>query len=282
LSTADINRPLQNLELPFNQIELPSRIQQAYLDRSLVLIPQVELKQSENNTLYLDIQIIPLFDNNANILGVTIVFNDVTSYHQLQQELQKSAQELEKAYESLQSTNEELETTNEELQSTNEELETTNEELQSTNEELETMNEELQSANEELQTTNSELSQCTEEINQMSVFMESILSSVQVGMVVLDNHLTVQVWNSKAEDLWGLRAQEAIGFSFFDLDISLPIEERRELILACQIENSSEQIKVLDIVNRRGKTIRCRVTCTVLLIEKKRQGITILIDELTD
>ena len=69
----------------------------------------------------------------------------------------------------------------------NEELETTNEELQSTNEELETMNEELQSTNEELETMNDELRERTDEtLNGANAFLESVLASIQQGVVVVD------------------------------------------------------------------------------------------------
>ena len=115
------------------------------------------------------------------------------------------------AYEELQSTIEELETTNEELQSTNEELETTNEELQSTNEELETMNEELQSVNEELETTNDELRARGGEVDQVNAFLETVLKNIGTGVAVVDADQRVQIWNEQAEDLWGLRSNEAQG-----------------------------------------------------------------------
>ena len=101
-------------------------------------------------------------------------------------ELEGNRRDLELAYEELQSTIDELETTNEELQSANEELQTTNEELQSTNEELETMNEELQSTNEELETINDELRERTGELNQVNDFLEAILTSLGLGVAVLD------------------------------------------------------------------------------------------------
>ncbi|MFB2838550.1 CheR family methyltransferase [Floridanema evergladense] len=282
LSTQDFGRPLQDLELSYRPVELRSRIQQAYTERRSVTIPEVELIRSEDSVIYLEIQVVPLLDNSADALGVTIVFQDITRYNELERELQRSTQELETAYEELQSTNEELETTNEELQSTNEELETTNEELQSTNEELETMNEELQSANEELQTTNDELRQRTEELNRVTIFMESILTSLRVGMIVLDNRLSVQLWNGRAEELWGLRAEETVERFFFDLDIGLPVEQLRGLIRACQTGNSEEQTTVVDAVNRRGKNIRCRVICTSLIVENRPEGVILLIDERQD
>ena len=279
LSTQDVSRPLQDLELSYRPAELRSRIQQAYSERRTIAISNVEFNQSEGNVVYLDIEVVPLLDSNADTQGVTIIFNDVTRYNLLQRELQRSSQELETAYEELQSTNEELETTNEELQSTNEELETTNEELQSTNEELETMNEELQSSNEELQTTNEELRQRTEELNRVTVFMEAILTSLQISMVVLDNRLSIQLWNGRAEDLWGLRSEEAIGHFFFDLDIGLPLQELREFIRACQTGNHDEHEIILNAINRRGKAIRCRIVCTPLIVATQRQGVILLMDE---
>ncbi len=283
LSNQDLGRPLQDLELSYRPAELRSRIEQAYAERRPVQIGNVELSNAlESNTIYLDIEIIPLMDSNTDLLGVLIVFQDVTRYQQLQQELVRSTQELETAYEELQSANEELETTNEELQSTNEELETTNEELQSTNEELETMNEELQSSNEELQTTNEELRDRTDELNRVNAFMESILTSLRMGMVVLDNRLSIQLWNGGASSLWGLHADEVVGCFFFDLDIGLPVEELRVPIRACQSGLSDYQEVVLSAINRRGRAIRCRVVCTPLIIVNQPQGIILLMEDRTD
>ena len=154
----------------------------------------------------------------------------MTAARRLQDELEHANRQLEAAYEELQSTNEELETTNEELQSTVEELETTNEELQSTNEELETMNEELQSTNDELQTINDQLRVSTAELDEANAFLEAILTSLRAGVAVVDRDLRVRSWNRRAEDLWGLRADEAIGQHFLNLDIGLPFERLRPLM----------------------------------------------------
>lgn len=282
ITNQDLGRPLQDLQVSYQPAELRSRIEQAYAERRSLQITNVEfLNSSVSNSLYLDIEFIPLMDTNAELVGVLIVFQDVTRYHQMQLELVRSTQELETAYEELQSANEELETTNEELQSTNEELETTNEELQSTNEELETMNEELQSSNEELQATNDELRDRTDEFNRVNAFLESILTSLQMGMVVLDNRLSVQIWNGGAINLWGLQAEEVVGFFFFDLDIGLPVEELRGTIRACQSGISEYQEITLKAVNRRGKTICCRVVCTPLIIADQQQGLILLMEDMT-
>jgi two-component system CheB/CheR fusion protein len=176
--------------------------------------------------------------------------------------VQRTRQELETALEELQSTNEELETTNEELQSTVEELETTNEELQSTNEELETMNEELQSTNEELQTINDEVRERSTEVMELNSFLESILTSIRGAVVMLDRDLQIHKWNHRAEDLWGLRAEEVLHRNFLNLDIGIPVEQLKAPVKACLSQEAEFLELTMDATNRRGKPIMVKVTCT--------------------
>ncbi|MCC5658791.1 PAS domain S-box protein [Nostoc sp. XA010] len=265
LSSKDLARPFQDLELSYRPIELRSLIERAYNERRPITLTNVERYLSNTETQYLDVRITPLQDTDTNFLGVSIAFHDVTRYIQLQEALQRSRQELETTNEELQSTNEELETTNEELQSTNEELETTNEELQSTNEELETMNEELQSTNEELQTINSELSERTAELNRTNIFLISILRSLQTGIVVIDSNFNISIWNYMVEDLWGLRTDEVLGQSIFSLDIGLPVEQLRSPIRDSLSRKRQFQEMILDATNRRGRQIKCYLAITPLL-----------------
>ena len=281
ITPRDLGRPLQDLELSYRPLELRSCIEQAYSDRRAVNHREIEWQTPQGETIYLDVQVLPLLDLGNNILGISVNFIDVTRYKRLQEELEHSNQELEMAYEELQSTNEELETTNEELQSSNEELETTNEELQSTNEELETMNEELQSTNEELQTVNDELQRRSEELNQTNAFLESILTSLKGGVVVVDRDLRVQIWNHKAQDLWGLRTEEALGQNFLNLDIGLPVEKLRQPMRIC-LSNSpdSSESMSLEAINRRGRRIQCHVTSTPLIgTQGQIQGVILLMEE---
>ncbi|HEY7541582.1 MAG TPA: PAS domain-containing protein, partial [Methylomirabilota bacterium] len=157
-----------------------------------------------------------------------------------------------------------LETTNEELQSTNEELETTNEELQSTNEELETMNEELQSTNEELETTNTELRIRSDELNTANAFLASILSGLEMAVVVVDPKLQVLAWNPRAEDMWGLRAAEVQGRHLMNLDIGLPVELLRQPIRAVLAGETDRTELTLDCRNRRGRSVRVPIRGTPL------------------
>ncbi len=281
LAPKDLNRPWQDLEFSYRPVELRSCMDQVYSDRRTVNLREIKWTSANGDTQYFDVQIVPLFDLNSNLLGATITFSDVSRSKRLQNELEYSNQELEMAYEELQSTNEELETTNEELQSSNEELETTNEELQSTNEELETMNEELQSSNQELQTLNEELRRRSEEFNTVNTFLESILASMRGSVIVLDRDLRILVWNDKTEDLWGLRASEVQNQYFLNLDIGLPVEQLLQPLRNCLSGNSLEYYEVmLPAVNRRGKAIKCKVTCTPLISNSPEiQGVILLMEE---
>lgn len=281
MSFLDQGRPLQDLEISYRPLELRSPIEKVYQERTSITVSNVARHVRDEEVQYLDIQIVPLEEQDGEIIGVSIIFVDMTRYHDLQTELQRANQELETANEELQSSNEELETTNEELQSTNEELETTNEELQSTNEELETMNEELQSTNEELQTINEELRQRTNDLNHANAFLNSILTSLRAGVVVVNPQFNILSWNHEAENLWGLRAEEVRGESFLSLDIGLPVEQLREPIRNCL----SGQINPLDLVlnatNRRGRSIQCRISLNPLIgFDQERQGVILLMEEI--
>ncbi|MEO1006444.1 MAG: CheR family methyltransferase, partial [Cyanobacteria bacterium J06638_38] len=151
-------------------------------------------------------------------------------------------------------------------------------ELDSYREELEAAQEELQTSNEELETTNEELNIRTAELNRISVFMESILTSLKMGMTVLDTRLSIQLWNNRMIELWGLRVEEVRDRFFFDLDIGLPVEQLRGMIRSCQTGENDYQEFTLKAIDRRGKTIDCRVICTPLRMKEKQQGLILLME----
>ena len=262
LSARDIGRLLRDLEVSYRPLELRAYLEQAKVERRSTRIPDVKWQRPAAETVWFEIHVNPLIDAENGLLGVSIVFFDVTATRALLDKVVQTNRQLEAAYEELQSTNEELETTNEELQSTVEELETTNEELQSTNEELETMNEELQSTNDELHTINGTLHERSVELDNAKNFLDSLISSVQLGMVVVDREMRVVVWNRGCEDLWGLRADETRGTRLTELDIGLPLDGVRPLIGNAFVDPDSSGEAVVDAVNRRGRPARVRVVCT--------------------
>ncbi len=278
LSLHDVGRPLRDLEISYRPIELRSLIEQAEAERRVVRANNVERRLPDGQAQVFDIIVQFLTGAQGLQLGVAVTFIDTTVTTRLHNELRRVREDLETAYEELQSTNEELETTNEELQSSIEELETTNEELQSTNEELETTNEELQSGNEELETMNEEMRIRTTEVDEARGFLESVLSSLAVGVVVLDVDLRVRTWSRAAEDLWGLRAAEVYGQAFFSLDFGLPISQLHDALKYCAETGRKSEPLRLEAVNRIGRTITCSVTCSPL--DGPGDGLVLLMEEL--
>jgi two-component system CheB/CheR fusion protein len=277
--TSDVGRPFQDLDLSYRPVELRSWIDEATESRRAVVVRDARWETASGETHWLDVEVVPLTASDGRPGGVAITFTDTTRYKWLEDDLQRSQREIETAYEELQSTVEELETTNEELQSTNEELETTNEELHSTNEELETMNEELQSTNEELETMNDEFRQRSDELNLSNAFLSAILGSLSTAVVVVDHDLTVHIWNAKAEDLWGIRADEAVGTHLVNLDAGLAFDELRKPVRACLAGEGPVTLE-LPAVTRKGRAITARISIRDLTTDDDPfSGVIILMEE---
>ena len=265
ISRDDFSRPFAELEIASAPVNVLPAFEEALRERRRVELGEHGFPTRGGEPRRLAVTVVPLLPSAGPAHGVSIVFEDVSRYVALQRELEGNRRDLELAYEELQSTIDELETTNEELQSANEELQTTNEELQSTNEELETMNEELQSTNEELETINDELRDRTAELNQVNEFLEAILTSLGIGVVVVDRQQRVQIWNDRAEDLWGVRQDEAVDHHLLSLDIGLPVELLAGPLRSVLGGGSERELAMLDAVNRRGRTIQCATTIMPLL-----------------
>ncbi len=246
LSNRDIGL-LRDLEISYRPVELQAYIEQAKVERRSARIQDVQYLRPGSDPVWFEIHINPLVDTDNGLLGVSIVFFDITSTRALLDKVVDSNRQLEAAYGELQSTNEELETTTEELQSTVEELETTNEELQSTNDDLHTINDTLRERSAEL--------------DEARTFLGSLVDSVARGMVVVDREMRVVVWNRDCDEMWGLRADETVGASLTSLDIGLPMESIRPLIGNAFVDAAGGEV-VVDAVNRRGKHTRVRVTCS--------------------
>jgi two-component system, chemotaxis family, CheB/CheR fusion protein len=262
LSAHDIGRLLGDLEVSYRPVELRAYLEQAKVDHRSARIPDVKWQRAGAEIIWFEIHVNPLIDSENGLLGVSIVFFDVSATRALLDKVVATNHQLEAASEELQSTNEELETTNQELQSTVEELEATNEGLQSTNEELETMNEELQSTNDELHTINDTLRERSLELDDARTFLDSLVNSVRFGLVVVDREMRVLVWNRCCEELWGLRADETNGETLTSLDFGLPMDTVGRLIRNAFVDPDKPGETVIEAVNRRGRSTQVRVICT--------------------
>jgi two-component system CheB/CheR fusion protein len=255
-------------------IALGTGVRKALRDRETVVLPDSVGKRADGQRVRVTIR--PLLVRKGRPAYALVCFEGSGDANPAEQPFDLPGQ----AAQRIRDLESEVERTRENLQAAVEELETSNEELRATNEEVLAANEELQSTNEELQTVNEELRTRTAEVNHANAFFASVLGSLPSGAVVVNRNLDVMSWNPRAEDLWGLRADEVQGKSLLNLDIGLPVKELRDAIRPVLAGDMPQKEVVLDAVNRRGKSIRCRVSATPLLSGKERQGVILLMDEL--
>jgi two-component system CheB/CheR fusion protein len=263
LSSRDLGRPMRELEVSYQPLALRGHLDRVMAERKPVRVSEVEFGRPGGVVHWFEVHLIPVLDG-PELLGVSVVFHDVSATRALRLEVERASRQLESTNAELQSTNEELETTNEELQSTVEELETTNEELQSTNEELETMNEELQSANDELQSTNEAVRERSTELNDVNDFLEAVLTAFTSGVIVVDLEMRILAWNAAAQELWGVRSDEAEGQHLLNLDVGLPADVLRPLVREALTDPGQTSEARLNAVNRRGRAIVVRLLCSAL------------------
>ncbi|MBI2811791.1 MAG: PAS domain-containing protein, partial [Candidatus Melainabacteria bacterium] len=252
LREEDINRPLQNLEISYRPIELRALIDRAYAENRSIRVSKVE-RQSGDTVQYYDVEISPLPGEDLEVVGVNVSFTEVTAFHQIYDELLKSNQEFE-----------------------------------ASNEELSSAHEELQSTNEELETTAQELRQSGMSLNVANSFLNSILASLRSAICVVDDDLKILVWNDRAEDMWGLRASEVLGVNLQAIDIGLSVEILKEAVRKFLHGSSTYDELLLEGVNRKGKTIKCKIRISPLIPNEPLlsasnnehyRGVVIMIDE---
>ena len=237
LSTTDLGSPLQDLELSYRPAELRPALERALQERREVTLRGIPMDHSDG-VRFLDIVLVPLYEDDGAVLGARISFSDVTPMKALEEELTHSKQELETAYE----------------------------ELQSTNEELQTMNDELRNRSTELNASNA--------------FLEAVFTSLRSAVVVLDRELRVQVWNTGASDLWGLRAEEAERANFFGLDIGLPVADLHQPIKDVLSGAAPHREVTLHALTRKGRRLECAVSVSPLVSSDRAvTGVILLMEK---
>ncbi|WP_441296291.1 PAS domain-containing protein [Amycolatopsis sp. CA-126428] len=112
----------------------------------------------------------------------------------------------------------------------------------------------------ELQNINEELRDRSVELNELNDFLESVLTSIQAGIVVIDTEMRIRACNRGAEDLWGVRREEAEGTHLLNLDIGLPLTELRPAVRDAGFQAGL----TLKAINRRGRPAVVRLLCGAL------------------
>lgn len=119
--------------------------------------------------------------------------------------------------------------------------------------------------NDELHSTNEQLRERQIEVDELNIFMESVLAGLRAGVAVVDRELRVLAWNTRAEDLWGVRADEAVGQHLLNLDIGLPLDQLLPLLKRQVVAtDGTHELLKLEAVNRRGRSVAVHVTISPL------------------
>jgi two-component system CheB/CheR fusion protein len=146
-----------------------------------------------------------------------------------------------------------------------EELQLTSEELESAYVELRVAGTELHTASWEYQAAITALYRRIDELTRQNERLTQIFSCLRLGVVILDQALTILAWDRGAERLWGRWAGEVVGTPFMNLAVGFPVEHLGAAIHACLVEGDAQQAVVLDATTRRGQAIKCRFSCTLLV-----------------
>lgn len=140
------------------------------------------------------------------------------------------------------------------------------------------MNEELESTNSELQAINTELQQRSIQLDQINSFMQQVMANFEFGVAVLDRDLKVQLWNRRAEDMWGVRSDEAVGQPLLTLDIGLPMGNVAEPIRQCAAAAGGHREVLVSATNRRGRHFTCRLQCSAMPSADGPRGVIVLME----
>ena len=126
--------------------------------------------------------------------------------------------------------------------------------------------EELQAANAELGILNTQLERRSVDLKDLDEYQQSVLSSLQHAIVVLDRAGLVTTWNQTAERLWGLPAEHVVRRLFWTLPVGDIAQKLREA-LGRMLDTASGEAETLHDIPFRlptGETRHLTVLVTPL------------------
>lgn len=242
LSEHDLGRPIDQLQLSSNPVELLTPVRTAMATKRVLTLGVVPFVDRHGVTSQLEVTITPLAESSdAAVLGAVVAFLDVTAATALTIQLATANRELEQVYD---------------------ELELTNAEVRSTNDEFETMNDELQAITDEL-------ARRTRSLRERSVELDAARLDSRAGtasgsaLVAVDGDLRVLTWSSGAQVLWGVDSNTAVGTPLAELGIGL-MSELDAPIRSVLDGHIDEQTLDLTAPDGSGAPRRFRAGCSPL------------------
>jgi PAS domain S-box-containing protein len=153
--------------------------------------------------------------------------------------------------------------------------------LSSTQEELETSLESLKLTNEELEVAGEELRERQTQLDALLSYQRMVLSSIGLGIIVLDPCARVTTWNRTIEQLFALRETEALGRDFFSLDLGFATRDLEEPLNAVVQGRSHLEHRCIDTRDSRGRGLRLAVRLSPLRGHLEEVlGATLLVEDL--
>lgn len=267
ISTALYRSEKNGEDVFYNDVGFVNDGKESVLDIAVFVVKQSEHQHAPRSYVLQFIEHIDQSPLSSPVKGITFDASE-----QSQQRIDDLEQELIKKQEHLQVTVEELETTNEELQSANEELMSANEEMQSTNEEL-------QSVNEELYTVNSEYQEKINQLTEANVDLDSVINSTDIGILFLDQHLTIRKFTPHATNYVNLRASD-IGRPIHHISHELDLPE----LLTEIAKVSTDGVEVeRDVLTKSGQAALIRILpyAQKEYLSQSNQGVLITITNIS-
>ncbi|MDD7938670.1 PAS domain-containing protein [Actinomycetospora lutea] len=94
----------------------------------------------------------------------------------------------------------------------------------------------------------------------------------------MDSELIVQAWNGRADDLWGVRSEEAVGQHLLNLDIGLAMDRVRPLVRDVLAGNVPREDPLrTEAINRRGRSVQLAVAVSPLTGRESLPGGAIIL-----
>ncbi len=136
----------------------------------------------------------PIYDENNNIIGVSVFVIDITERI---------------------AANEKLNALNQQLHAANQQLFAANQQLLATNQQLRATEQQLRAEEQQLRALNQQLNANEQELKKEKQFSENLLETANSIIVVLDTEAKILLFNKHAEQITGYKKEEVIGKNWF-------------------------------------------------------------------
>jgi two-component system, chemotaxis family, CheB/CheR fusion protein len=205
LTASDLGRPVQELA-PFSRPVEPEQLDPARRSRNIDL-PLVRCPTANGERLFNARIATPT--RRGHLLGSSITYTDVTARHELEKQVSDTRSRLADMFEQLQPVVEQFEIKLEERRSLGRLLDAANDELLTATERLERRSDELRSIDHERTLLRKELDRREAELIDVTALVTTILDTVDLPVMGLDQEQLVQMRNRRASEMPGKTNEDA-------------------------------------------------------------------------